>query len=52
MSQAQLFYLNKIFEVEYGWDKKIYWPIHQVNLFISFPVIAFQATSGYSPEGD
>lgn len=22
MSQAQLFYLNKIFEVEYGWDKR------------------------------
>lgn len=32
--------------------QKIRWPIRQVKLFISFPVISFQATSGYSPEGD
>lgn len=32
--------------------QKIHWPIRQVKLFISFPAISFQATPGYSPEGD
>lgn len=32
-------------------ETKVHWYICQAKLFISFLVISFQATSGYSPDG-